>query len=67
MSYPPGTSRNDLKRAGIIDTRIECLECGKLIRDESDHKSDCMDSHLDSADLEEIHHAEANSYDRFEP
>lgn len=64
--YPPGTSTRDLERAGIIDNRPECLECGALIQDTDDHKEDCMDDHLDRADLEEIHHAEANSYDRYE-
>jgi len=42
MPYPPGISRRDLKRAGIITPpEVECAECGEVINQIEDHKEWC--------------------------
>lgn len=64
--YPPGTSRNDLRRAGIIDDRPVCDVCENKIGDESDHEDGCENEGLDGQDLAQIEYEDANSYDRYE-
>jgi len=66
MPYPPNISRHDLKRAGIIDTRIECPECKELVGEIDDHAEDCMNP-VDHETLAEIEHErQAPSYDPVE-
>jgi hypothetical protein len=60
-NYPPGTTTRDLKRAGIIDDREKCSECGELIHSEEDHADDCRASHMNKNDIiesEKARHAE---------
>lgn len=66
MSYPPGISTHDLKRAGIIDTRIKCPECREQIGQQEDHAEDCIDP-VDYETLVELEHErQAPSYDPVE-
>jgi hypothetical protein len=48
--YPPGTSRRDLKRAGIIDPEVHCPDCDASVKSE-DHEDWCE---LKDAELDEI-------------
>ena len=41
MSYPPGTSTRNLKRAGIIETPLHCPECDVLVSDGEKHEEWC--------------------------
>jgi len=64
--YPPGTSRRDLERAGIIETAPECPTCKNTIGTVEDHAEDCEDGDVDREMLEEYHHAEPHPHDRRE-
>jgi len=50
MPYPPGTSRRDLERAGIIQNPIHCVECGAEVTSES-HAEWCD---LQDRDMDEL-------------
>jgi hypothetical protein len=39
--YPPGTSRRDLKRAGIITNPVNCPECDATVNEGEDHEDWC--------------------------
>lgn len=56
-NYPPGTTRRDLKRAGIIDDPVNCIECDAEITSE-DHAEWCE---LKDLDLDELAEMEAES------
>jgi len=53
MNYPPGTSRRDLQRAGIIQDPIHCIECDADITSES-HADWCESSDLTTDELAEL-------------
>jgi hypothetical protein len=56
-NYPPGTSTRDLKRAGIIDDRTECPDCGELIGEGDSHSEDCPQYGQTKTDIEEAEEA----------
>lgn len=56
--YPPGWSHRDEVRAGIVDDRPECRECGERIGDASDHADGCP-SDMDRNDIAEAREHEA--------
>jgi len=67
MPYPPGTSRRDLRRAGIIKPDpVGCPYCGNDIRHarESEHEDGCKEKDITREELAEIAHERAHkSYD----
>jgi len=67
MPYPPGISRRDLKRAGIISDPIHCVECDKDITSEP-HENWCDLSDLETDELAELAAEEqmAQEYDPLE-
>jgi len=56
--YPPGTTRRDLERGGIIDNRPECRDCGEPIGDGDSHKKDCPRYGMSRNDIAEDREAE---------
>jgi hypothetical protein len=40
-NYPPGTSRRDLERAGIITHPVDCPECDATVNEGEDHEEWC--------------------------
>lgn len=62
--YPPGTSRRDLERAGIVGPEPpECPGCGNLIGDEDAHADDCPESDLTPDDLAELEQEPSRTWD----
>jgi hypothetical protein len=51
MNYPPGTSRRDLVRAGIIDPEVHCPDCGNVVSHGEAHEEWCE---LRDADVDEV-------------
>lgn len=65
-NYPPGTTRRDLERAGIVDPPgwpPTCLECSNEIRnaDPEEHEEWCDDKMITMDELAELHHERRNT------
>jgi len=68
MPYPPGMSRHDLRRAGIIETSIPCPECSEEIKNGEidEHEDWCTLKDRDYPELAEMaEEAKRPSYDEW--
>jgi len=65
--YPPGTSRRDLERAGIITNPINCPECDATVNEGENHAEWC-ECEMDIDEMMEYWAEEANhtEYDPME-
>jgi len=58
MPYPPGLSRRDKVRAGIIHEEVHCVECDAEVTSE-DHAEWCELKDMDTEELAELEAEEA--------
>jgi len=58
-NYPPGTTRRDLERAGIITHPVDCVECDATINAGDAHEDWCELDELSVGELRELMEEEA--------
>lgn len=59
-NYPPGTSRRDLVRGGIIDPDVECPECGAIVNSGESHTEWCDCDDMTDDEIREFWAEERN-------
>jgi hypothetical protein len=58
--YPPGTSSTDSRAPWNDPDPPECRECGNLIADANDHAPDCVNDHMDAAEVADLQENEVS-------